>query len=192
MKERPEELNNALQAWQDKLTYLQKELAIEADSENKFKLTKRIDECREWIEKIEKQIEQWPLIPDIPPLPPPNILTAKQQHNDVGGGHMETSVTVYDTGRLDAVTRTWTNVKMAGFRGGVVVVLLDVNNHRLWASGLRTYGVDGTWIGRSNRTESWSEQVPSEVISRVSGCEIIHQHNPSDDWHRWLRNQLGL
>jgi hypothetical protein len=111
------------------------------------------------------------------------------RHDDVAGGHMETSITLHNTGRMDGVTRTWTNVNFKGFTGGVCVVLIGDNNHRLWVSELRTYGVDGDEIPLkdSDRTEGWDEQVPKEVLNQVRGVAIVQRHAPDSRLSIWLK-----
>lgn len=100
------------------------------------------------------------------------------QSDNIAGGTMQTSITLYETGRLDGVTRTFTKVKLRGFTGGASVVITDPNGHVLWGSEMHSFRVDGSYIGNSDRTDSWSEQVPSEVIIHAGGAAIIHLHNP--------------
>jgi hypothetical protein len=128
-----------------------------------------------------------PQTPSVP-LKPAFPITASR-HDDVAGGHMETSITLYNTGRMDGVTRTWTNVDFSGFTGGVCVVLIGDNNHRLWVSGLHTYGVDGDKIPFkvSDRTEGWDEQVPQELLNQVRGVAIVQRHAPDPRLPDWLK-----
>lgn len=105
-------------------------------------------------------------------------LMTGQRENSVSSGSMRTSFTLLSDGTLTAVTRTWTRVKMKGFTGAVCVVLLDKGKNPIWSSGSQSYGVDGTWVGRSDRTENWRASVPSDILPHVKGYSILQTHNP--------------
>lgn len=116
--------------------------------------------------------------------------------DNISGGTMQTSVTLYDTGRLDGVTRTFTKVDFAGFTGGVIAVLLDQSGKPLWISSSHSYGVDGdaTVFGRrvfggtSDRTDSWSDQVPPEVLSTFKGMTILQSQDARFDLGEIVRS----
>jgi hypothetical protein len=74
-----------------------------------------------------------------------------------------------------ATTRTWNSVKMTGFTGGVQVVFLDREGHVLGFTGVRTFGVDGTWVGRATRTDVWQEPVPNAPAGAVA-IRVVHTH----------------
>jgi hypothetical protein len=77
-------------------------------------------------------------------------------------------------GQLDVTTRTWTGILLHGFTGGVYILLREPDGAVIGVSGLHTYGVDGRWIGRADRTEYWSEQFDPGVASMTSSLEIMH------------------
>jgi hypothetical protein len=118
----------------------------------------------------------------------------------VANGRMGTSFTLTNNGRLTAVTNTRTKVKLKGFTGAVAIVLVDGNKRPIWASDTQSYGVDGCTIGRCNRNENWSATVPADIMKRVKGYSIIHQHNSTwlkrvgargDQFLRWLGSDEG-
>ena len=92
------------------------------------------------------------------------------------GKHMETSFTLDSSGKLRARTKTWSTSETTGFTGGVIVVLTDENKNELWFSEIHKYGVNGRWVpgGPDKRTESWKENVPTDILPRVKGYAIIH------------------
>lgn len=94
----------------------------------------------------------------------------------VGTGHMNTSVILSETGRLDGQTRTWTSDTLSGFEGGVLVVIADIRGKILWTSTLHKYGVNGTAQGHSDRTETWSETVPDAVMNNAAVLAIAQQN----------------
>jgi hypothetical protein len=101
-----------------------------------------------------------------------------EQHDDVGGGHMNTSFTINSNGNLYATTRIWTNVKMVGFTGCVFIAIMDEKGFAIWHTEHHRYSVDGTSIGRSDRTETWQATVPLDILSRVKSYGIIQRHTP--------------
>jgi hypothetical protein len=118
------------------------------------------------------------------------------QHDSFSGsgGLMDTSVTISKngdgSGHVNAVTHIWEITEMRGFRGSVALVVLDANQKPLWVSSTQTYGVDGKMFGTSDRTESWSDTVPAQVLNQVRFLAIIQKWNPAnvfDDINRWLQ-----
>lgn len=83
-------------------------------------------------------------------------------------------------GRLDGLTRTWTGILARGFTGGVYVQLRHQNRAVIGVTSLRSFGVDGRWIGRSDRTDGWAEQFPAAVAAQTVELEIIQLHTPRD------------
>lgn len=116
----------------------------------------------------------------------------------VANGRMRTSFTLTANGKLSAVTNTRTKVKLAGFTGAASIVLVDASKRPIWASGVHSYGVDGCYVGKCNRNENWSENVPPEIMSRVRGYAILQQHDPKwrafnrgEQFLRWLGSNEG-
>lgn len=116
----------------------------------------------------------------------------------VASGRMRTSFTLTADGKLTAVTNTRTKVKLKGFTGAASIILVDANRQPIWASSVHSYGVDGCVIGRCNRNDNWSENVPSDIMGRVRGYAILQQHNPTwrvfgrgEQFLRWLNSSEG-
>ncbi len=111
------------------------------------------------------------------PLPPVRVVSA-QVDSFLGSGHyMNTGVTL-SKGKLSAITRTRTVTWFGGFTGGVQVVMVDDNGIAIDASQLRSYGVDGTAIGVSDRTEKWEENVDPGVAGRARSLAVVHGWTP--------------
>ena len=100
----------------------------------------------------------------------------------LGSGHYMTTWGVMrktDSGaHVDATTRTRTITMFGGFRGGVNMVYSDINGFPVGMSDTQTYGVDGTWIGRSDRTDYWSQDLPSDWANRTTALTILQFWNP--------------
>ena len=111
-----------------------------------------------------------------------------QKNDVVRKGYMETSFALESDGTLNAVTKTWTTVKFAGFTGGVIITLTNADGIPIWATDQQTYGVDGTKIPRkkSSRTENWQAQVPPEILSQVKGYAILQEHTPRTRVLDWI------
>lgn len=96
-----------------------------------------------------------------------------------GARRMYTEATYFTEGRrIYARTHTWNSVKLTGFTGGVSVLFLNSDGQALGATGLHTFGVDGTWIGRANRWDTWEEHLPPDVawLDQVAGIAVMHTH----------------
>lgn len=111
------------------------------------------------------------------------------KHTELGDHRrMATDITISNNGRIDGVTRTWTDKQWRGFTGSVVVGITDRDGNILYVTNPQTYGVDGKRIPKpSDRTERWTDSVPSNIFSKVGGYAIIHTTNPRDRWREWLR-----
>jgi hypothetical protein len=106
-------------------------------------------------------------------------------------GYMETSFDLDSNGNLNARTKTWTDVKLKGFTGGALIAFTDASGTAIWSTEQQRYGVDGKFIGNSNRTENWQAKVPPEILSRISGYAILQEHTPKGRTLDWLRSSEG-
>ncbi|RJK94881.1 hypothetical protein [Vallicoccus soli] len=94
-----------------------------------------------------------------------------------GARRMRTQATFHIAERrVTALTRTWNGVALTGFTGAVQLVFLDANDRVIGAGGVRTYGVDGTWIGRYDRTDYWEEHVDGPWMADVASVRVVHSH----------------
>jgi hypothetical protein len=73
---------------------------------------------------------------------------------------------------LQGEDRTWTDLVLAGFHGNSQVELEPV----AFQSANHRYGVDGKWIGQSDRTDPWVQEVPltTAQADRASRGGIIN------------------
>jgi hypothetical protein len=67
---------------------------------------------------------------------------------------------------------------MVGFTGCVFIAIIDEKGFAIWQTEQHRYGVDGTSIGRSDRTETWQATVPLDILSRAKSYGIIQLHTP--------------
>lgn len=104
-------------------------------------------------------------------------------------GHlMYTTGVMHGDGTLSATTRTRSVVKLGGFHGAVQASVYDANDHLIAKGGLHTYGVDGVWIGQSDRTDPWTESFGADVGSRAVKVGICHSWNPQ--WLDGIQNTV--
>lgn len=115
----------------------------------------------------------------------------KQKSDVVKKGYMETSFNLDSNGNLNANTKTWTDVKLKGFTGGVLIALTDASGFTIWSTEQQRYGVDGKYIGNSSRTETWQAQVPPEILSQIRGYAIVQEHTPRGRALDWARSAEG-
>lgn len=100
----------------------------------------------------------------------------------LGAGHyMRTYGVLRKTdwgGRIDATTRTWTVTLLGGFRGAVNILYSDAEGFPVGMSPTQSFGVDGKWIGRSDRTDYWSADLTQDQATRTTAITIFHFWNP--------------
>ena len=118
------------------------------------------------------------------------MLSSGLVHSDLGANHhMWTQVRLdTTTGQLDANTRTATFTWFGGYTGGVQVALLDAQDFIIARTGAHRFGVDGTWIGKSDQTQPWGESIPIDVVRRTVRLQIFHFWAPnwSANLDKWL------
>jgi hypothetical protein len=91
---------------------------------------------------------------------------------------MTTHGVMLRSGHVDATTRTLTRTWFGGFHGAVQILFEDAHGITIGATDIYTFGVDGTWIGRSDRTDYWTEEVGTNVAGRTSAIHVLHFWNP--------------
>lgn len=100
---------------------------------------------------------------------------------------METQITVSNNGRVDGVTRIWTAKQWKGFTGSVAVAITDRAGNVLYVTNPQTWGVDCKRCpGPSDRTQGWTDSIPSNLLDQVGGYAIMHTTSPRDRWRVWL------
>ena len=114
-----------------------------------------------------------------------------ERQDKIQSGSMYTRFTLNPNGNLYTTTRTWTKVKLKGFTGGVFIALTDVSGFPIWTTTQQRYGVDGTWIGKSDRTETWQAKVPADILARVEGYAIVQEHTPRARVWEWVQSEEG-
>jgi len=102
---------------------------------------------------------------------------------------METNITISNNGRIDGVTHIWTDNHYQGFTGAVAVVVTDSAGNHLYVTAPQSYGINCRFCpGTHDRTQQWSDSVPSDMLGQVGGYIIFHSTNPRDRWQDWLKD----
>lgn len=113
------------------------------------------------------RIEGW-----VSPIPVDIVVDVR---TNMGSNHfMTTKGVLMQNGHIDAMTRTETGTWFGGFTGGVQLLFADANGLTIGSSGARTYGVDGTWVGRSVRQDYWSEDIDPTIAKRTTSLHVAH------------------
>jgi Ricin-type beta-trefoil lectin domain len=108
-------------------------------------------------------------------------------------GYMNTRVGLtISTGRIDAITRTRAITWFRGFHGGVGIIPVDIDGFSVIDYKLvNKFGVDGTVLGTSDRTDPWSKNISPDEAARVEEIHIFHSV-VSEDFEalleRWLNS----
>jgi hypothetical protein len=106
----------------------------------------------------------------------------KQSHRLARGHWMETRAVFSRTGRIDVHTRTWSKSEVSGFHGAVVVFLLDKHRNRLYSTEPQSYGVNSKMLPGDERTDSFHEVVPAEIIAKTDAIVIQHLYQPQSEF----------
>jgi hypothetical protein len=97
----------------------------------------------------------------------------------LGPGHyLTTHGVLHPTGHLDAQTRTRTINWFSGYHSGVYLLFADAVGHTIGASTMQVFGVDGAWMGRSDRTDYWGEEIDPDVTGRARTLAVAHTGAP--------------
>jgi len=114
--------------------------------------------------------------------------------SDLGANHyMTTHGVLLPNGHIDAQTRTRTLTWFGGFTGGVYLLLEDPNGFTIGSTAMHRFGVDGTMIGRSDRSDYWSEDSDPNIAARTAAVHCVHTWAPKfpDETLRRVNNLVG-
>ncbi len=110
----------------------------------------------------EEDLAAIPEAPQLPSVIPPGqqIQLRIDLDSNLGANHWICQHgALRESGHVDGTTRTKTGTWFGGFVGGMQFFYSDANGIAIGQSGLRTYGVDGTAVGRA--------------IARISGRRTL-------------------
>jgi len=95
---------------------------------------------------------------------------------------MFTKIIISNTCRIDGETRIWTDKHWRGFHGALVVAFVDKDENILHTTTKQVWGVDGKNIPfkDSDITKKWEQKIPCDILKKVVGEAIYHNHNPKD------------
>jgi hypothetical protein len=102
---------------------------------------------------------------------------------------MNSAASVDASGLISGHTRIWCTILLRGFHGSVLPAVFDAADKCIWPDAdpmaqKHQYGVDGTLIGTSDRTEYWTNQLPADIRSRGRRLALINFRDP--------KNMLGV
>ncbi|MEK6784182.1 MAG: hypothetical protein AABY61_01750 [Nitrospirota bacterium] len=121
-------------------------------------------------------LERVPLAADVEAMSDETI--GLYLHSFLGNGHYMTTNGALrktpDGGQVDATTRTYTITMFGGFHGGVNMIYSDADGIAIGMSHTERFGVDGTWIGRSDRTDYWSAELSADLAARTTAITVAH------------------
>ena len=110
---------------------------------------------------------------------------AKSHHMETDGGLDIT------TGVVACKTQTWTDTWFGGFHGAVYLIMSDEEGVPTAQTQSHRYGVDGTVVGTSNRTDFWSESIDKDAAARSQGVTVFH-YWAADDIKTRLQKAIDL
>ena len=108
-------------------------------------------------------------------------ITVSRSQRLASGHWMESRAILSRSGRIDVSTHTWSKSEGAGFHGAVIVFLVDEHGNRLYSTAPRSYGVNSKHLPGDDRTDSFHEEVPADVIAQANGVVIQHLYQPESE-----------
>lgn len=109
--------------------------------------------------------------------PSPTITV--MEHTNLGSNHfMDTTARLHRSGHIDATTRTQTGTWLGGFTGGVNLLFVDEQEIVIGSTQTHTFGVDGTILGRSDRSDFWTDEIDAGIAERTQRVVILHYWAP--------------
>ena len=108
--------------------------------------------------------------------------------NDKSPRYMHSVGVLTDDGTLNVTTRTWTDILMAGFHGGVNAELADGNGICIARTPVHVFGVDGKWIGTHDRSDAWSYKLDPGTAAKVTSMKFTHSWDPQ--WLQSVQNTM--
>lgn len=113
---------------------------------------------------------------------PEKPITLSRGQRLASGHWMESRAILSRTGRIDVATHTWSQSEGAGFHAAVIVFLVDAHGNRLYSTKPRSYGVNSRHLPGDDRTDSFHEEVPVEIIAKADGVVIQHLYQPESEF----------
>jgi hypothetical protein len=83
-----------------------------------------------------------------------------------------------ETGVVRATTRTQSLTLFGGFTGSVHVLALDSYDRVIGLTPGHRYGVDGTWVGTSDRTDVAVDVIDVAIAAKTKSIAITHSWAP--------------
>jgi hypothetical protein len=94
------------------------------------------------------------------------------------GHHVSTHGVLHPGGHIDAQTRTRSVSWFCGYHSGVYLLFGDAAGSTIGSSTMHVFGVDGAWMGRSDRTDYWGEDIDPDVTARTRTLAVVHTGAP--------------
>jgi hypothetical protein len=94
------------------------------------------------------------------------------------GHYVSTHGLVNPRGYIDAQTRTRSVSWFCGYHSGVYLLFGDAVGLTIGSSTMQVFGVDGAWMGRSDRTDYWGEEIDPDVTARARTLAVAHTGAP--------------
>jgi hypothetical protein len=94
------------------------------------------------------------------------------------GHYVTTHGVLHPSGHIDAQTRTRSVSWFCGYHSGVYLLFGDVAGSTIGSSTMHVFGVDGAWMGRSDRTDYWGEEIDPDVTGRTRTLAVANTGAP--------------
>jgi hypothetical protein len=94
------------------------------------------------------------------------------------GHYVSTHGLVHPGGYIDAQTRTRSVSWFCGYHSGVYLLFADAAGSTIGSSNMHVFGVEGAWMGCSDRTDYWGEEINPDVALHTRTLAVLHTGAP--------------
>jgi hypothetical protein len=107
----------------------------------------------------------------------------------LGAGHYMRTWGSVDaaSGAIAMQTRIRTITMFGGYHGSVHIIFGDSGGNPVYQTQDHRYGVDGTWVGQSDRTQAWWESMGAVAAARTAQVAVFQSWAP-DSFQTILNN----
>ena len=121
-----------------------------------------------------------PTVPTAPADRAVGIVPMDSGDQFLGSGHYMRTWGSMDWGRgaVAMQTRTRTITMFGGFHGSAGFICRNANAGPTFQTQDHRFGVDGTWVGRSDRTDAWWESMSPDAAAQTTELVFYHAWSP--------------
>ncbi|HMD99435.1 MAG TPA: hypothetical protein VKM93_19170 [Terriglobia bacterium] len=105
--------------------------------------------------------------------------------------YMSATCTIDEGGSITFETHTFNHMKAIGFHGTAFANFKDIKGNSIYSAVAGPYGVDGTWIGKSDRWDTVHYQADPNIYLKTDTIDVWVGETPVNTFLPWVYSHLG-